>query len=94
MQTRCYRLVTSFNMENFTFVTIIFDLSREQQVSNLTGKYYNLDSVSERFSKMKTSVNRDLHRRNRFKIGKMYEALTAMTFNRLLRGSAYILLHP
>ena len=46
-------------MENFTFVTIIFDLSKEQQVSNLTGKYYNLDSVSERFSKMKTSVNRD-----------------------------------
>ena len=34
------------------------------------------------------------HQGNRFKIGKMYEALTAMVFNQLLWGFAHILLHP
>ena len=34
------------------------------------------------------------HQGNRFKIGKMYEALTAMVFNQLLWGFAHIFLHP
>ena len=34
------------------------------------------------------------HHWNRFKIGKMYEALTAMVFNQLLWGFAHIFLHP
>ena len=34
------------------------------------------------------------HQGNRLKIGKMYEALTAMIFNQLLWGFAHILLHP
>ena len=31
---------------------------------------------------------------NRFKIGKTYEALTAMVFNKLLWGFAHIFFHP
>ena len=34
------------------------------------------------------------HQGNRFKIGKMYEALTAMVFNQLLWGFAHIFFHP
>ena len=34
------------------------------------------------------------HQGNRFKIGKMYEALTAMVFDQLLWGFAHIFLHP
>ena len=34
------------------------------------------------------------HQGNRFKIGKMYEALTAMIFNQLLWRFAHIFLHP
>ena len=34
------------------------------------------------------------HQGNRFKIGKMYEVLTAMVFNQLLWGFAHIFLHP
>ena len=34
------------------------------------------------------------HQENPFKIGKMYEALTAIVFNQLLWNFAYIFLHP
>ena len=34
------------------------------------------------------------HRGNRFKIGKMYEALTPMVFSQLLWEFAHILIHP
>ena len=34
------------------------------------------------------------HRGNRFKIGKIYKALTAMVSNQLLWGFAHIFLHP
>ena len=34
------------------------------------------------------------HQGNRFKIGKMYEALTAMVFNQLLWGFAHTFFHP
>ena len=34
------------------------------------------------------------HQENPFKIGKMYEALTAIVFNQLLWDFAYIFLHP